>query len=116
MKLHSEYQAQGILAVLQSVLVIVGCLMTAALLKARGYPDRFADLPFQLALVRNWGFTLNLIPLGWVMMTIWLERNHRGWFSKRWTVLTGIGLGIALGWYFLVTMARAGSSTIQYGG
>ena len=91
-----------------------GCLFTGVILKARGYPDEFTELPLQLAFVRNWGFLLILIPLGWVALTIWLERTQASWFSKRWTLMTGIGLGIALGCYVFASMARAGSSIIQH--
>lgn len=113
MKQHGEYRSQGILAALQSLVIVGGCLFTATILKFMGYPDRFSELPMQLAFVRNWGFLLILIPLIWVCSTIWFERHRSEWFSKRWTVATGIGLLLALGGYMLISMGRAGSSLIQ---
>ena len=116
MNFSDEYRVQGIFGVLHSLLIVGGCLFTGVILKARGYPDDFTELPLQLAFVRNWGFLLILIPLSWAVLTIWLERSQASWFSKRWTVLTGIGVGIVLGWYVLASMARAGSSIIQHVG
>ncbi|MFC7339580.1 hypothetical protein ACFQY0_20490 [Haloferula chungangensis] len=116
MTFSSEYRVQGILGLLQALLIVGGCLFTGVILKARGYPAEFSELPTQLAFVRNWGFLLILIPLGWVILTIWLERHQAAWFSKRWTVATGVGVGLALGWYVLASMARAGSSILQHVG
>lgn len=87
--------------------------MVGMALKVQGYPDTFTVLPLEIAFVRNWGFLLILIPLAWVIITIWLERHRAEWFSKRWTIASGIGVGVALGWYLLGTMARAGSSLIN---
>ncbi|MBB5352064.1 hypothetical protein HNR46_002305 [Haloferula luteola] len=113
MNFSAEYRIQGILGSLHAPLIVGGCLSTGAILKVRGYPDEFTELPLRLAFVRNWGFLLILIPLGWVVLTIWLERHQAIWFSKRWTVATGIAVGGMMGWYLLGTLVLAGSSIIQ---
>ena len=108
-----EYRIQGIFGALHSALIVGGCMMVATVLKVRGYPEKFTELSFQVAFVRNWGFLLILIPLAWVIITIWMERHRAAWFSKRWTIASGVGVGVALGWYLLGTMARAGSVLIN---
>jgi hypothetical protein len=113
MSRYSEFKIQGVFAAFQSLLIVGGCLFIGTILKAMGYPDRFTELPMNLAFIRNWGFLLIALPLSWVIVTIWLERCHYAWFSKRWTVATGVGLTVLLGWYLLVALMRAGSSLIQ---
>ena len=113
MNRYSEFKIQGIFAAFQSLLIVSGCLFVGTIIKAMGYPDRFTELPMKLAFIRNWGFLLITLPLSWVIVTIWLERSHYEWFSKRWTVATGVGLTFFLGWYLLGAAARAGTSLIQ---
>lgn len=109
----SAYRTQTYFAAIQAILIIGGSLMTAVILKSMGYPDRFSHLPFSLALVRNWGFLLLAIPLAWALITIRLEQRHDRWFSRRWTFISGFALLAGLACFFLMTMARAGSSIIQ---
>lgn len=111
-----EYRIQGVIGALLAGMIIAGSLMVGLVLKARGYPDEFTEIPLQLLFIRNWGFTMILIPLSWVILTIWLERNNIEWFSKRWTIFTGIGLGCIIFWYLFISIARAGSSLIQHAG
>ncbi|MEK7948864.1 hypothetical protein [Luteolibacter soli] len=113
MNFAGEFRVQAVLAALQSGIVIAGSLLTATILKARGYPETFSVLPLKLSFVRNWGFLLILLPLVWALATIWLERRQPDWFSKRWTVGTGVLLAAWLGWFLFTAMARAGSSLIQ---
>ncbi len=104
---YSEFKIQGVFAAFQSLLIVSGCLFIGTILKAFGYPDRFTELPMNLAFIRNWGFLLISLPFSWVVVTIWLERTHGDWFSKRWTVVTGVGLTALLGWYLLAALGRA---------
>ena len=113
MSRYSQYKIQGIFAVFQSLLIVSGCLFIGTILKAMGYPDRFTELPMNLAFIRNWGFLLIALPLFWVIATIWLECCHYNWFSKRWTVATGLILTIILGWYLLSSLTQVGFSRIQ---
>ena len=113
MSTYREFAIQGILAAMQSVLIVCGCMMTVAMLKAMGYPERFTELPVKMLFIRNWGFLMILNPLAWVIVTIWLERNQAAWFSKRWTVGTGIAVFLCLGWYLIGSVGQAGSRIIQ---
>ena len=61
----SEYRTQTYFAVIQAAIIIFGGLVIAMILKDKGDPDRFRHLPFRLALVRNWGVLLLVIPLTW---------------------------------------------------
>jgi hypothetical protein len=110
---YSEFKIQGVFAAFQSLLIVGGCLFIGTILKAMGYPERFTELSVNLAFIRNWGFLLIVLPLSWVMVTIWLERCHYEWFSKRWTVATGVGLTMLLGWYIFTNLLQAGSSVFQ---
>ena len=65
-----EYRLQGILGLLQSVLIVAGCMGVGVALKVRGYPDAFSEIPGHLFFVRNWGFLLILLPLMWSLGTI----------------------------------------------
>jgi len=113
MNTYREFKIQGILAAMQSVLIVGGCMMTGTMLKAMGYPERFTELPIQMLFIRNWGFLMILVPLAWVIATIWLERNQAAWFTKRWTVGTGIAVLFCLGWYLIGSVGRAGTTIIQ---
>jgi hypothetical protein len=61
MILRDEYRIQGVIAAMQSGIIITGSLIVGVTLKVRGYPDEFKDIPLQLLFIRNWGFTLILI-------------------------------------------------------
>lgn len=95
-----EYMPQIVLASLQSLVVLMGSMFTATILKAFGYPESRAHWPPASVFVRNWGVSLVLIPFIWVIATIWMERLHAGWFSRRWTILSGLLILIGLA-YFL---------------
>ena len=106
MKTHliREHTIQTVFAVLGSTLIVGGSLMTAKLMKARGFPDpdQFWH-PFAL-FVRNWGFFLILIPGAWVAWSIWLEDNPRIHFTRRWTLVTGMLLLAGLAWLMFVAV------------
>ena len=112
MSFSNEYRVQSVLALLQAGVIVGGCLFTGTILKARGYPDQFTEIPFLLLFVRNWGFLLILIPLVWAVLTIRMEQRSE-WFSRRWTAISGFALLAALVWFVLLAMARAGSSLIS---
>lgn len=108
-----EFKVQAVFAALQSGMIVAGSLLIAVILKARGYPDRFSELPPVLGFVRNWGFLLIVIPAVWAAVTIWLERHRPHLFSKSWTVATGVAVWLCLAWLLLAALLRAGSSLIQ---
>jgi hypothetical protein len=109
---RDEYRLQRIIGALHAGIIMTGSLMLGVTLKVRGYPDEFADIPLLMLFVRNWGFTLILIPLAWVVYTIWSERDDTGSFSKRWTLISGIGLGLILIWFHSALVLQAGSSLL----
>lgn len=108
-----EFKVQSVFAVLHSALIIGGSMATAALMKARGFPDPeqfWHPLPM---FVRSWGFLLILVPGAWVAATIWLERNRSESFSARWTLVTGVLVLAALGCLMLVSiLLGSGAGTI----
>jgi hypothetical protein len=99
-----EFVTQSVFAVLQSALIVGGSLTTAALMKARGYPDSNQFWHPWALFIRNWGFLLILIPGAWVVVTIWLERNRGSDFSTRWTVITGLIVFAGLGWLMTISV------------
>lgn len=115
MKTHPlrEHSIQATFAALDSALIIGGSLLTAALMKARGFPDpnQFWH-PFAL-FVREWGFLLILIPGLWVGASVWLESHPRIDFTSRWTIFTGVLVFAGLVWLMLVAvMLGSGAGTI----
>jgi len=108
-----EYMTQSVFAVLQSVLIVSGSLMTAGLMKARGYPDP-GQFWHPLALfVRNWGFLLISVPGAWVVGTVWLERRPGSDFTTRWTIVTGLLVLAGLAWLMVISvLLGSGAGTI----
>jgi peptidoglycan biosynthesis protein MviN/MurJ (putative lipid II flippase) len=108
-----EYMTQSVFAVLQSALIVSGSVLTAALMRARGYPDP-GQFWHPLALfVRNWGFLLISIPGAWVIGTIWLERHRGSDFTTRWTVVTGLLVLGGLAWLMVISvLLGSGAGTI----
>ena len=96
MPIVREYAMQSIFAAAQSVVIVAGSMFTATVLKVRGFPEARSEWPMLAVFVREWGFTLMLIPAAWVLGTIWLERHRADWFTKRWTILSGVILVAAL--------------------
>lgn len=113
MRIIEQHRPQTILALLQAGTVLVGSIGIGAMLKALGYSD-IQGLPWILVFVRNWGFLLLAIPLAWVLVTIWMEFHHT-WYSKRYTILSGLLLIASLVWFFISVAARAGSILVSMG-
>ncbi len=99
-----EFVIQSVFAVLHSALIIGGSITTAALMKARGYPDPNQFWHPWALFVRNWGFLLILISGVWVVGTIWLERNRSSDFSSRWTIVTGLLVFAGLVWLMTLSV------------
>lgn len=112
MRLHGEYRMQTIFILLQAGVIVLGSLLTGAMLKARGYTDHLYELPFLVLFVRNWGFMLILISLAWACGSIWMDR-HLEWYTKRWTLVSGLCLLASLTWFLVWVLARAGSTLIS---
>jgi len=85
-----------ILALLQTLLVIVGFFALGTVLRMTGYPDALAVRWNPLAVVlREHGVWLLLLPVLWVLFATSAQRVDRGFFSYR--VACTIGFCIAGG-------------------
>jgi len=116
MPIVREYAMQSIFAVGQSVVIVAGSFFTAVVLKTRGYPDPGAEWRLLPVFIRNWGVAVMLIPAAWVLGTIWLERHRSDWFTKRWTILTGVLLLGGLAWLMIYSALLAGSRLTEING
>ena len=76
-------------------------------MKIMGYDDAFSERwsPF-LRIIRNWGFLLILIPMAWTILTVTLEQRAY-WYSKRWTMGSGLLVLALLGWLLVHAMLGA---------
>ncbi|MEM1082797.1 MAG: hypothetical protein AAGI48_01635 [Verrucomicrobiota bacterium] len=113
MILSDEFRTQAIIAALQCTLIIAGSMMVATMMKSMGYPEASYDSRPLLLFIRSWGFLLILIPLAWVLITIYLERRSSEGFTKRWTIASGVFLFILLLGFFMGAVGQAGSRLIQ---
>ena len=84
------------IALFQVFAVIVGVFMTRAAFMMSGYPESNLDWNGLALLVRNYGFNLLLIPVAWTIAATYLENYSSGWWSRRWTLTTGIVILAAL--------------------
>jgi hypothetical protein len=104
MPIVRDYAMQSIFAAAQSVAIVAGSLLTAATPRMRGSGS---GGPWLAVFVRDWGFLLLLIPAAWVFVTLWLERHRSDWFTKRWTILSGVLLLAALVLLMVQVFSRA---------
>lgn len=113
MRLVDQYRTQTILATFQVGTILVGSIGIGAILKGMGLSD-IREIFWLVIFVHNWGFILILIPVMWVLTTIWLEL-HQSWYSKRLTLVTGLLLLGSLVWFFILVAARASSVLMRMG-
>lgn len=97
---------QSIFVAAQSVTIVAGSMMTAVVLRMRGFPNDEKDWPLIPVFLREWGLVLILLPTMWMLLTIWLER-HTDYFTKRWTIITGTLLLATLACLMMYAFARA---------
>ena len=112
MSVLREHGTQSVLTVLQATVVVAGSMCTATILKALGYPESHDMWPSLSVFVRNWGFLFLIIPASWAITTLWLERHQSSWFSKRWTLITGIIVLAALSFLFVVSTTQPASGIL----
>ena len=94
------------LAVFQMMVVILGVFMTRAMFMGSGYPEAAVDWNDVAMLVRNHGYVLLLVPAGWAAATMYFENYGTGFWSRRWTLGSGLALLVGLGFLFLWTCAN----------
>ena len=85
-----EYRIQTYFLALQSLVILAGSLLVA-----------------------SWTILLLVFPIIWALGTIKLEASDVGWFTRRWTFISGLfSLPILFFFYFAI-WAKAHSSVIQ---
>lgn len=113
MHIYENHRIQTIFILLQAGLILGGSMLAGAIMKTMGYEESLSvQLPLVLQFVRNWGFTLILIPFGWTLITIGLEQKT-DWHTKRWTIASGMMVLAALGYFLFSVMCRAASVTLM---
>ena len=113
MSLVEQHRTQTILGLIHVGIILFGSIGVGVILKAMGYSDGQEMAPL-VGFVRNWGFILILIPVFWVLATIWMELHH-SWHSKRVTLVSGVLLLAGLIWFFVLMAARASSVLVHMG-
>jgi hypothetical protein len=113
MRYVEQHRTQTILALFHVGTILVGSIAIGLILKAFGYTDG-QEMSWIVVFVRNWGFVLTLIPVFWVLSTIWMELHH-SWHSRRVTLVSGVLLWAALIWFFILMAARASSILFRMG-
>ena len=92
------------IALFQVFAVILGVFMTRAAFMGAGYPDALLDWNSMALLIRNQGFILLLVPVMWTIAATYCEHYSIGWWSRRWTIITGMlvlgALTILLVWSY----------------
>ena len=89
------------IALFQFALVVLGVVMTRAFFMGAGYPDAVRDWNAVPLFVRNHGYVLMLVPVGWVVAALYYENYGKGGWSRRWTVVSGMLLLVGLAFLFL---------------
>jgi cell division protein FtsW (lipid II flippase) len=91
-----EYAVQTAVAALQCAIIQVGTIVSTVLLRSAGYPDDSRNWPALPAWIREWGPLAFAVPAAWVIATILLERHRSEWFTKRWTLVSGLLVALLL--------------------
>jgi hypothetical protein len=112
-----EYRPQTYICAVQTLVVIAGTLILGAVVKGLDdmlTPDVVPDPLRYLRPLGRYGWILVLVPIAWVVLTIWGERSDLWWATNAFTV--GSGLIILLGIVALFGWAGLSASSIVSGG
>jgi hypothetical protein len=100
-----EYRTQTYIGAVQLLAVIAGSLFLRASVNALEdllNPDYYPDPLKYLRPLSQYGWTLILIPIAWVVLTIRGERSDLWWATKSLTIGSGIviilGILVLFGW------------------
>ena len=107
MHFYENHRIQTIFVLLQAGVIMGGSMLAGGIMKAMGYEDGLGfRIPLVSHFVRDWGFILLVIPLGWTLLTIAMEQRT-DWHTKRWTVGSGLVILMALGALFYEVIVRS---------
>ena len=112
-----EYRAQTYIGAIQLLAVIAGSLILRMAVKGTEdllNPDYHPDPLKYLRPLSQYGWTLILIPIAWVVLTIKGERSDLWWATRSLTI--GSGIVIILGLLVLFGWAGVAVSSIACGG
>ena len=112
--MKSEHRAQSVIAAFQCLTVLSGTVAVAMMLKAVGYPDARDSWPGLVVFIRDWGLVLLTVPSVWVLVTVYFERMGHGDRQRRWVVVSGLLVLLALFFFYLVACARLFISPISH--
>jgi hypothetical protein len=97
-----EHRAQVYLVSIQSLVVIAGCMVVTATIKMLDEGILASSQWGKVLLaVRSAGILLLLLPALWAILTVRLERSETGWWSRAWTLASGVALAVGLAWFFV---------------
>lgn len=109
-----EHHSYLVLGTFQACTILGGSLLTAAFMKYREntgsdawWYGRFSE--GLLTYTRFWGFTFLLIPIIWVVASIWFERRHTQFPARTISLFLGSLILIAsvIVFYHLVSIAAS---------
>ena len=90
-----------ILAILQTLLVVLGFLALGAVLKVEGYPETLGVRWNPLAVwLREYGAWFLLVPILWVSLATAAQRRDRGFLSHRFACFPGVCIAVLTGGLF----------------
>jgi hypothetical protein len=92
-------------SLVQTLIILIGVVMTAASLKWFSYPEQTLDWNPIAVAVRDFGFLLLLVPAAWAIVCAILERRSPDWWSPVIAWLSGIALIAGLGGLFYWTIS-----------
>lgn len=78
------------IALLQVFTVILGVFLTRGVFARLGYPNEDLDWNTTALLVRDYGYFLLLVPAIWTTVSIYLENSLISFWSRRWTLASGL--------------------------
>jgi len=78
------------MALLQSLVIVIGVFTTGIVLKLHMYPESSLDWNPASVAVRNYGYLLLLVPAAWAVACVVLERCRTNLWSPTRTLISGI--------------------------
>jgi len=102
-----EYSIQTTPASMQVAVILFGFMATGLILKTQGYPDIGIPIHGRTYFVRHFGPIVPFVPVIRVFATVSFEGRPDNRFTKRSTVVTGMGVLAILSYFFFTSATRA---------